>query len=56
MLRGGVIFIVALMSVVFLKRKLYKHHILGLFFVVLGISIIGVAAITNTSSEDDSGG
>ena len=45
MLRGGVIVIVALMSVFFMKRKLYRHHILGLIFVILGISIIGITAI-----------
>jgi len=55
MLRGGVIFIVAMMSVIFLKRKLFYHHILGLFFVVFGITIIGITAISGQSTEDAEG-
>ena len=53
MLRGGTIVLVALMSVKFLNRKLYKHHFLGLFLVVAGISIIGVSAITNAKKSGD---
>ena len=51
MLRGGMIVIVAVVSVLFLNRKLYRHHIFGLFLVVLGISLIGVAAITGDNSK-----
>jgi drug/metabolite transporter (DMT)-like permease len=54
MLRGGVIVLVAAMSVFFLKRKLYKHHFLGLFFVVLGISLIGISALFDKRNSDSS--
>ena len=47
MLRGGAIVLVALMSILFLKRKLYRHHFLGLFFVVVEITLIGLSAIMN---------
>lgn len=60
MLRGGMIAIVAVVSVLFLKRKLYRHHVLGLTLVVAGITLIGVAAITGSedpsSSADDNNG
>jgi hypothetical protein len=52
MLRGGVIILVAFMSVKILKRKLFRHHFFGLFLVVLGITIIGVSAITNAPVGD----
>lgn len=55
MLRGGMIVIVAIVSVLFLNRKLYRHHILGLTLVIIGISLIGVAAITDSSGSSESG-
>ena len=54
MLRGGFIVIVALVSVFFLNRKLYRHHILGLSLVIIGISLIGVAAVTTDNSKSES--
>lgn len=52
MLRGGVIIVTAIFSKIFLKRKLYKFHYLGVFFVVLGITLVGICAL---SSHKDTG-
>lgn len=54
MLRGGFIIIVALVSVFFLGRKLYRHHIFGLSLVIIGISLIGVAAVTSGKEDSSS--
>lgn len=40
-LRGSVIIFTSIASVVFLKRKLYMHHWIGIALVVIGTSIVG---------------
>jgi drug/metabolite transporter (DMT)-like permease len=42
MLRGAVIIFTGFLSVAFLGKRLYKHHWLGMVFVVGGLVIIGV--------------
>ena len=37
MMGGFVVFVVAIMSILFLGRKLYRHHWTGLFFIFAGI-------------------
>lgn len=54
MLRGGTLVIVAIFSVLFLNRKLFRHHILGLFLVVCGITLVGLAAIEGSDPTSDS--
>jgi len=41
MLRGGISVVTAALSIIFLNRKLYSHHYLGLSLAVLGIGIVG---------------
>ncbi len=45
MFRGGLVLVTALLSVIFLGRKQYRHHLLGLFTVFLSIFIIGYASM-----------
>lgn len=45
MLRGGLPITTALFSVMFLGRKLNKNHVLGLSFVVIGITIVGISGV-----------
>ena len=44
MLRGGVPITTAILSVVFLKVKMYAHHNLGLIFTVIGVGLLSFAA------------
>lgn len=55
MLRGGVIVLVALFSVLFLKRTLHSHHYLGMFLVITGVTMVGMSAILDASNDDQSG-
>jgi drug/metabolite transporter (DMT)-like permease len=55
MLRGGVIVLVALFSVLFLKRTLHSHHYLGMFLVITGVTMVGMSAILDSSNDDQSG-
>lgn len=54
MIDGGNLLVTAFFSVIFLKRVLYRHNYLGLFFNILGLIIIGISALVNSSYEDNS--
>ena len=43
MMGGFVVFIVAIMSVLFLKRKQYRHHWTGLAFIFFGIFLVALS-------------
>lgn len=44
MFRGSLLFFTALFSVIFLKNKLYKHHLLGLAIVITGLVLVGASS------------
>ncbi|EAS07726.3 nucleotide-sugar transporter (macronuclear) [Tetrahymena thermophila SB210] len=54
MLRGGVILITALFTVVFLKKKLYQHNYIGCALVVVGIGLVGASKYIFPSSNSNS--
>lgn len=45
MMGGLVVFIVAIMSIIFLKRKLYRHHWTGLVLIFAGIAMVAATAL-----------
>ena len=52
------VIITAIFSKVFLKKKLYRFHYLGIFFVVLGITLVGISALEsneNTTGSSNTG-
>lgn len=51
MMRSSSIIFTALFSMIFLKRKLYRHHWTGLFTMVLGICLVGVASMMSNSGS-----
>lgn len=50
MLRGSAIVFAAIMSVLFLKRKMYAFNYLGLSLCVFGVGLVGVAQVAGGSS------
>lgn len=54
MMRGIIVVITALMSIIFLKRKQYFHHWTCIAFIVAGVAIVGFASI-KASDDGDSG-
>lgn len=50
MMRGLKIAITAFMSVIFLKRKLYRHHWSSVLVIFVGLVLVGVAVLTGTNS------
>lgn len=53
MLRGCVVVFTGLMSWIFLKRKLYLHHWIGMLLVVVGTAVVGMAGLV---CKSDGGG
>ena len=45
MFRGAVIIFTASASLVFLKSKLHRHHLVGISIVVIGLIVVGLKAI-----------
>jgi drug/metabolite transporter (DMT)-like permease len=45
MLRGSIIIFTAVLSVIFLGRKLWGYHYIGLFLTVIGVTIVGLSSI-----------
>jgi drug/metabolite transporter (DMT)-like permease len=55
MMGGFVVFVVAIMSIIFLKRKLYRHHWTGMFLIFAGICMVAATALLFDSSSSDEG-
>lgn len=53
MIRGGGLVVTTIFSVIFLKRKLYKHHILGLIIIISGLITVGIVVIMNSKGSGD---
>ena len=52
MLRGMIIIFTAGMSIMFLKRKLYRHHWSSMTVIFIGVTLVGVAALTEEQRDD----
>jgi len=53
MLRGSVIIFTGLLSLVFLRRKFYVYHWLGMLLIIVGLAVVGVADIITMDSTAD---
>jgi drug/metabolite transporter (DMT)-like permease len=51
MIRGAVIFITALFSLIFLKAKYYRHHITSLCIVFVGIFLVGLSSQLGSTNQ-----
>jgi len=56
MMRGLIVVITAIASIIFLKRKQYRHHWTGICLIVTGVFIVGYSSIAAASNSDDDGG
>jgi drug/metabolite transporter (DMT)-like permease len=50
MLRGSVMLFTGIFSVIFLKRKLRLYHMTGMFLVLVGLALVGLASVMEGSS------
>jgi len=51
MLRGMIIIITSAMSIMFLRRKLYRHHWSSIIIIFSGVFLVGVAALMSTGAS-----
>jgi drug/metabolite transporter (DMT)-like permease len=52
MIRGAIVFITALFSLLFLKSKLYRHHLASLCIVFIGIFLVGLSSQLHQDDGD----
>lgn len=45
MLKGALVFIAAVYSIIFLRRKFYRHHWTAMTIVIMGVIIVGASPI-----------
>lgn len=55
MMRGLIVPITALMSVLFLKKKQYRHHLTGIVLIVTGVALVGYVSLVSDSSSSSGG-
>jgi drug/metabolite transporter (DMT)-like permease len=53
MLRSSIVVFSALLSLIFLKRKLYRHHVLCIFTIVIGIFLGGYSQALDSNEGLD---
>ena len=51
MLRGMKVLITALLSIIFLKKKLYRHHWTSVAVIFIGLILVGIAVLTGKSNQ-----
>ena len=49
---GAVVIFTALLSVAFLGRKIRGHMWLGMFFILVGLALVGISDIVFKSGDD----
>jgi len=55
MLGGLVVFVVAIFSIIFLKRRFFRHHWTGLTLIFAGICLVATAALTENGGAESEG-
>lgn len=53
MMRGILVFVIAIMSIIFLKRRLYRHHWSSLGIILIGLILVGASPLIYPSDSDD---
>ena len=51
MLRGMKVLVTAVLSILFLKKKLYRHHWTSIAVIFIGLVLVGVAVLTASDSK-----
>jgi drug/metabolite transporter (DMT)-like permease len=54
MMRGIIVLITAVLSILFLGKKQYAHHWLSLFTIVSGVCIVGLVGVTMSKDDTES--
>jgi len=52
MMRGGLIFVTAISSIIFLKARLHRHHWTALVFIIGGVTLVGLSSILQDNGDN----
>jgi len=55
MMRGLIVVITALMSIIFLGKKQNRHHWTGVALILIGVFLVGYVSVAGGSSEGEGG-
>jgi len=55
MMRGLIVVITALLSIIFLGRKQYRHHWTGVALIITGVFVVGYVSVAGSSGSDSNG-
>lgn len=55
MMRGTIVIICAGMSMIFLKKRQYRHHWLSLLTIFIGVFMVGLSSLLYENNESGSG-
>lgn len=53
MMRGMIVPIAAIMSIVFLGKKQYRHHWIAIALIVTGVISVGVVSVMSSNNQAD---
>jgi drug/metabolite transporter (DMT)-like permease len=56
MTRGAIVIFTCLFSVAFLGKRQHRYHIVGVFLVFVGITLVSLSTFSNPSAENKAGG
>lgn len=51
MMRGMIIIVTSAFSIIFLKRKLYRHHWTSVGVIFTGVALVGLVAVLGSKSN-----
>lgn len=51
MLRGSLVVFNGIFSCIFLKQRLYPHHIAGILIIVAGTVVVGLSSVLNGHAD-----
>ena len=54
MMRGIIVLITAIMSIIFLGNKQYCHHWSSLFVIVAGVAVVGLIGVISSNNDGES--
>ena len=54
MMRGGLIFLTAISSIIFLKARLHRHHWTALVAIISGVTLVGLSSILKSENKNNS--
>jgi len=51
MMNGSVVAATAILSMIFLKKKYFRHHWTGIISIVFGVALVGFGGMRKASNE-----